>query len=145
MKAGDDDVDEQRGEKHAGEHEKRGDKHQNGKDGAGGAGGLVVALLGIEPGVDGDEGCRENAFAEEVLQHVGDAEGGLEGIGGHGVAEIMREDTLADKADELGEQDAGGDGKGGGAAVRLLRPGLRYCGQVRRVGWGCGVRHACSH
>ena len=109
------------------------------EDGGGGAGGLFVALFGVKPRVDGDERCRKNAFTEEVLQHVGDAEGGLEGIRGHGVAEVVGEDTLADKADELGEQDAGGDGQRSGAAVGL--PGF---GKIRQVGWGCGIGHACS-
>ena len=118
-----DDVHQRGGEEHTQQHEHRSDENQDGEDGGGGAGGLLVALFGVQARVDGDERCRKDAFAEEVLQHVGDAEGRLEGVGSHGVAEVVGEDALADESDELGEQDAGGDGQGGGAAVGLLRFG----------------------
>ncbi len=132
-----DDVHQRGGEEHTQQHEHRSDENQDGEDGGGGAGGLLVALFGVQARVDGDERCRKNAFAEEVLQHVGDAEGRLEGVGSHGVAEVVGEDALADESDELGEQDAGGDGQGGGAAVGLLRPGLRYGGR-RHLGESAG-------
>jgi len=56
----------------------------------------------------------------------------------------MSKDALADKTNDFGEQDAGGDGKCGGATVGLLR-----LGEVGQVGWYLvrgwrGVGHACS-
>ena len=123
MKAGRDHVDQQRSEQHAKQHHRGCNQHEEGEDGGGGAGGLFVALFGIEAGVDGDERCREDPFAKEVLQHVGDAEGGLEGVGSHGVAEVVGEDALTDEADDLGKHDAGGDGERGRAAVVRLRFG----------------------
>ena len=132
-----DDIDERGREDNAQQYEHRGDEIQQHEDGGSGASGLLVALLGIETRVDGDKRCRKDAFAEEVLEHVGDAEGGLESIGGKRVAEVVGEDALADEADELGEQDAGGDRKRGGPAVRLLR-----FGQVGQVGGRGGFGHA---
>ena len=137
-----DHVDQRGREEHAQQHQHRGDQHQDGEDGGGRAGGLFVALFGVQPRVDGDERRRQNAFAKEVLQHVRDAEGGFEGVGGHGVAEVVGEDALAHQADDFGEQDAGRDGQGGGAAVGLLRFGK--VGQVGRYLLGLGARfRAC--
>ncbi len=140
-----DHVDQRGGKEHPEQHQHGRDQHQDGEDGGGGAGGLFVALLGVQPRIHRNERCGENAFAEEVLQHVRDAEGGLECVGSHGVAEVVGEDALAHQADDFRQQDAGGDGQGGGAAVGLLRFG--QIGQVGRYlvrGWRRGFGHACS-
>ena len=74
------------------------------------------------------------------MQDVGDADAGLEGVGGVGVAEVVREDAFADEPGDAAQQDAGrdqmrqagaqacGERAGGG---RIRRRGLR---RVRRIG-----------
>ena len=44
----------------------------------------VVVALADQAGVDGDEGGRQYAFAEQVLEKIGNAERGGEGVGGVG-------------------------------------------------------------
>jgi len=43
------------------------------------------------------------------LQDVGDADAGLEGVGGVRVAEVVREDAFADEAGDAAQQDTGRD------------------------------------
>jgi len=43
------------------------------------------------------------------LQDVRDADAGLEGVGGVGVAEVVRKDALADEAGDAAQQDTGRD------------------------------------
>src|SRR5262249_20683613 len=69
----------------------------------------LLATLGEEARVDRDERRRQDTLAEEVLEEVRDAERGLERAGGVGVAEVMREDALADEARDAREEDAGAD------------------------------------
>ena len=57
-----------------------------------------------------DERRRERAFAEQVLQEVGNAERGVERVGGVGAeAEVVREDALPDEAGQPRQQNAGRD------------------------------------
>ena len=77
-----------------------------------------------------DEGGRQHALAEQVLQEVRDAEGGVERVGGVRQAEVVREDALAHQAQHAAQQDAGGDQEGetaGAFARRFL------IGQVTRL------------
>ena len=70
---------------------------------------LLVVLLGEQPRVDRDEGRRQHALAEEVLQEVRDAERRREGVGRVGQSEVVREDALAHEPRDATEQDAGRD------------------------------------
>ena len=79
--------------------------------------------------VDGDERRGEDALAEEVLQEVRDLERGLERAGRGGVAEVVREDALADESGDAAQQDARGhEHREARARARIhLRHGaLRY-------------------
>jgi hypothetical protein len=73
------------------------------------------------------------------LQDVGDADARLEGVGGVGVAEVMREDAFADEAGDTAQQDTGRDQpRQVGAQARGEQPaggGIRCRGGMR-----CGMR-----
>jgi hypothetical protein len=112
VEAGRDGVDQPGRGQHAGQHQRRGGQRQNGTDGAGHAAGLLFVAFGQQAGVNRNERGREYALAEQVLQEIGDAEGGVEGVGGVREAEVMGEDALADEADQAAEQDAGADQRG---------------------------------
>ena len=71
--------------------------------------GLALAAFGTEAGIDRNERCGEDAFAEQILQHVGNAEGGAIGVGGQRGSEIVGEEALADESAEAAEQNSGGD------------------------------------
>ena len=74
-----------------------------------------------ERGVDRDEGRRQRAFTEQVLQEVGDAERRVERIRGVGFeAEVVREDLKANEPREPAEKNARGDEDG-------AAPRHRYC------------------
>ncbi len=81
----------------------------------------ALAAFGAEAGVDRNERCGENAFAQQILQHVGDAEGGAIGVGGQRGSEIVGEEALADEATEAAEQNSGGDHGGRSFAAARLR------------------------
>ena len=67
-------VDQQRRREHADEHEHGDDQRQQRRDGAGDAVGLAPLAARDQRGVDRDERRRQRAFAEQVLQEVGNAE-----------------------------------------------------------------------
>ena len=111
VKAGCDEIDEPGRGEDAGDGKQGGDEEEEREDGFGELGGFLVALLGAEARVDGDEGGRKHALAEEVLQEIGNAKRGAKCVGGIGVAEVVGEDAVAHEADEAAEQDADGDEK----------------------------------
>ena len=57
--------------------------------------------------VDGNERRGEHAFAEEILQKVGDANGGAKGVGGGGKGEIAVENAFPNEARDAAEQNSG--------------------------------------
>jgi len=98
VEAGSDGVDEPGSGEDA---EKNKDGSAEGEKRGYGTGGLagflfVVGIAGEQAGVDGDEGGGEDAFAEKILEEIGDAEGGFENVGGIGIAEVVSEDAVAD-------------------------------------------------
>ena len=101
-----------RGQDADGDDHADGEREQGGHD-SGHAARQRFVLLREQPRIDGDEGRGEDTFAEEVLEEVRDAKGGLEGAGGVGVAEIVGEDALAHEAGDAAEEDPRGheDGK----------------------------------
>ena len=114
--------DEPRREQHAGQHQRRGHQSQQRGHRACHPAGLRVVPAGAKSGVDRDERGREHAFAEQVLQEVGDPERGVERVGGVGGAEVVREDPVPDQPDDPAEEDprshhhrrSGGAAPGGG-------------------------------
>ena len=80
--AGRDEVDQQGRGEDADSDQHGSEQRQDRKDGAGDAARFFLFLMRQQTGVDGDEGGRQHAFAEKVLQEIGDAERGAEGVGG---------------------------------------------------------------
>ena len=74
--AGRDGIDEERCREHADQHEHGGEQGQNREDGSGDAPGFFAFLVRHEVRINGDEGCGKHAFAEQVLQEIGDAQRG---------------------------------------------------------------------
>ena len=99
------------------QNEQRGAQGEQSRDGAGGLARLLLVLAGEQVRVDGNEGSGQHPFAEQVLQDVGDAERGLEHVGGVGVAEVVREHPVTDESGDAAEEDpcSNEDGKALGA------------------------------
>ncbi len=104
-----DDVDEPRGQQDAREHQHRDRESQERRDGARGGAGIRLSSLRPEAGVHRDERGGEHAFAEQVLEEVGNPERGVERVGRVGGAEVVGEDSIANQADDPAQQDAGRD------------------------------------
>ena len=109
-------------------------------------GGFVVALA-EQFSINRDERRGEDAFAEQVLQDVGDAEASLESVGGGRVTEKVREDAVAnepgDPAEQYAECDRTGAARTGAANRRGL--GARGCALLCAIlTIGCKVGQVSS-
>lgn len=63
----------------------------------------------VQASINRDKGCREDAFAEQVLQKVRNAQGGPKGVSYLGGSEVMRENALAHQSDDAAEKNTGGN------------------------------------
>ena len=63
------------------EHEHRCRERQDGADRAGHAARFLLVALRKQARIDRNERRRKHAFAEQILQEIGDAEGGVECVG----------------------------------------------------------------
>ena len=70
--------------------------------GAGHAARFLLVPFGQQARIDRNEGSGEHAFAEQILQEIGNAKGRRESIGGVELAEVMREDALPHQPDDAG-------------------------------------------
>ena len=104
------------------------DEREQGEDCSGDAACFPLVFVREQLGVDRDERSGERAFAEDVLEEVRDFEGGVEGVFGGGVAEVVGEDALADESDDATEKNPCADEKS-----VLARRALR-------LSFACGVR-----
>ena len=123
VKAGGDEVDEHRGQQDAEEND---DADANGKqagDDAGDTTRKVDFTFGQESGVDGDEGGGEDAFAQKVLEKVGDLEGGGERASRLGIAQVISEDARAHEARNTAQKNARTHQQRGGARLAGRRRG----------------------
>ena len=118
----------------AGQHEQRDHEGEKRADRAGHAIGLAPLAARDERGVDGNEGRGERALAEQVLEKVGNAERGVERVGGVGLqAEVVREDAQPHEA---------GQAARAGCRRRRKRALFRRAAHVVVV-VGCRPRRAC--
>ena len=105
-----------------------GDRHgqaQGGTDASRHAIRLDLAMTREKTCVHRDERCREDTFAEEILQQVGNPERGPQGVRDTGVPEVVGHRTLAQQAGQTREQDPGGDEERLASRGRLRRQGQR--------------------
>ena len=81
LEAGDEKADEHRGAEDSKSNDDAGYEGQQSKYGFGEFAGLALAAFGTEAGVDRNERRGEDAFAEQILQHIGNAKGGAISVG----------------------------------------------------------------
>ena len=124
-KSGRDGVEEPRRRQHAEEREASRHQRQQPSDGAGHLARLLPFSLGAQRRVDGNERGREDAFAEQVLQEVGDAQRRRIGVGGGRGPQVMAEDPLPHQPREPAEQDARADQQRGSGGARSFRRSSR--------------------
>src|SRR5262249_43161460 len=111
MEAGGDGVDQPRSGEHTQENQERGAKREKSGDGTCGLASFFFVFAGKKIGVNRNKRGGENTFAKKILQEIGDAEGGLEDVGGIGIAEVVGENAVANEACNTGEKDSSGDKK----------------------------------
>ena len=119
-----DQIDQHRRGEHADQHDCAHGEGEQRADRAGDAIGVAIAA-GDERRVDRNERRRQRAFAEQVLQEVGNAERGAERIGFDAEAEVVREDPLPDEAGHPREENADRDEDRGAAARHPRRAPAR--------------------
>ena len=77
-------IDQHRRGQHAQQHEHRRGERQNRADRARHPPGFLFVAFRQQPRIHRNERSREHAFAEQVLQEIGNAEGGVERVRGVG-------------------------------------------------------------
>ena len=109
------------------QHEDRGSQRQQARHSAGRTSRLFVFLACEKASVNGNKRSGQHAFSEQVLKEIRDAKGGFERVGCVGVAEVMRENALANQSRDAAEENPGPNQKGmpfrRAAARRLLSRG----------------------
>ena len=122
------------GEPDQGEGRRR--RQQQTEDGAGEAPGLALPPLLEHAAVDRDEGGGDRPLAEQVLEQVGGAEGGLKDVGVRPDAEEVGDGAFAQEADQAAGEDprrhGGGAAGAGGSGGRFLGHRARARGQWDR-------------
>ena len=126
-------VHQQRRARHAGQHHDTQDEREPAQHGARDASGALVIFRAEPAGVDRDEGRRERAFAEQVLQQVGNAKGGRERVRLRTEAEVVRERALTDQSRQAAQHDAARHEHGSGATGS--GQGLLRGGREGRLDW----------
>ena len=103
-----DDPDQVRRQQDTDQHEHGRGERQDRAHRSGHAAGFLLVALGEQARVHRNEGRGEHAFAEQVLQEIRDAEGGVEGIGLIELAEVVRKDALPHQSDDAADQNPRG-------------------------------------
>ena len=113
----------QRRGQHAGKDQYGHDDGEERGDGAGNPIGHTALATRDQRRVHRNEGRRQGAFAEQVLEEVRNAERGVERVGGVGLeAEVVGEDPQADQPGQTAAQDSGRDEKRRTASCGPRRP-----------------------
>ena len=103
IEAAGDEVDDQRRCEYPDRYEQRREDRQDCEDGAGNASRFFFVAIGKQPRVDRNKRGREDAFAEKILQRVGNPDRNAEDIGISGEAEVAAEEALANQSREAAE------------------------------------------
>lgn len=121
---------------HAGKNDYGGDAGEQPKHRIGQLHRFLVPALRSEAGVHRDERGRQDAFAKQVLQKIGNTEGRVERVRAVGEAEIVCQCPLAQQADQPAEENTRADEAGGpGGSTQDLGGGgsdARACPSSRR-------------
>ena len=107
LKPRSDGVDQERRGQHAKQNQNRRGERQNGADRARHAACFLLVALRQQAAVNRNERRREDPLSKQVLQKVGDAERGAEGVGHIRKSEIVGEHALPHEAHQAAEQNAG--------------------------------------
>ena len=116
---------------YAGQHHNAQDQRQPRQHGARHASRALVVVRAEPARVHGNERRRQRAFAEKILQQVGNAEGGGERVGLGAESEVMRKRALANQSRQAAQHDAARHEYGGGATGK--GQGLLGGGRVGRL------------
>src|SRR5207253_7027412 len=104
------DHDEQPRREQDADEDQNGDRQsQQRSNDAGHAARELLLPFGQQARINRDERGRKDAFAKQVLQKIRDAIGGREDSRGVGIAEVIRENFLADESRQTDQQNSGGD------------------------------------
>ena len=95
------------------DHQNYQDEAHYGDDCGENAPAFVFVLFGDVFGEDGDEGDAERAASDQVVEEIGEREGGVVGAGGGVGADLVGDGPIAEEAEDAAEQDAGHDDAGG--------------------------------
>ncbi len=98
---------------------------------------FVFALFGDVFGEDGNEGDAERASGDQVIQEIGEREGGVIGVGDGVGADLVGDGPIAEEAEHAAEQDAGHDDAGGRGDATVQVIGRRHVGNIVSVLVGC--------
>ncbi len=90
------------------------DEAQGAEDGGEEAVGGLFSPFGENAGVEGNQGDRERADPQEVVEHVRDLEGSGVGVGVASDADLVGEHGIAYEGEDLGEKEARRQQCGGG-------------------------------
>src|SRR5215510_3695221 len=112
----------------SGEDQGRRDQRKQGKDCACNPSRVFSFLLGYQLGINRYKRCRQDAFAKEVLQKVGDAHRRAKCVGGIIESEEMGKDPITNQAGDAAEKNTGCNQKS--AASDTLMRGPRCAGIV---------------
>ncbi len=124
--AGGDVFHEMRGEDFAEDYQRDQDEAHHGDYRGKDAPAFVFALFGDVFGEDGDEGDAERAAGDQIVEKIGEREGGVVGAGGGVGADLVRDGPIAKEAEDSAEQDAGHDDAGGRGDATVEVSGRRH-------------------
>src|SRR5271155_1508339 len=95
---------------------------------------FVFALFGDVFGEDGDEGDAERASGDQVVEEIGQSEGGVVGAGSSVGADLVGDGPIAEEAEDAAEQDASHDDAGGRGDATVEVVGRRHGDYGRWIG-----------
>ena len=127
LKSGGDDSHNVRRREYADQHDYGSDESQNAEHCVCRFRRLFFVFLGQQLRVDRNERSGECAFAEDVLKEVRNTKGRAKCVALRRAAEVVRENALADEADDAANQNSG-------ANEERRAPGAGRC-CFRRCGW----------
>ena len=139
IEAGGDEFDEL-GRENFGERDQDDEDHaHHGHHGGKGAPAFVFAFFGDVHGENRDESYAERAACDQIIQEIGESEGGVVGVGDGVGADLVGDGPFAEEPENAAEQHAGHDDAGGGGDAAVKVVGRRHVGEYGRCFAGAGL------